>query len=47
LRPSGPISSSASRYTTTKLKKKFTAYNDPFGSSKWSVWEGSWVTINP
>jgi hypothetical protein len=36
-----------SRYTTTKLKKKFTAYNDPFGSSKWSVWEGSWVTINP
>ncbi len=33
-------------YATTKLAPAFTRYRDNLGP-KWSIWEGSWVTINP
>lgn len=37
-----------SRFTAAAFKRKyFQRYDDPFGSAKWSVWEGSFVTINP
>ncbi|HUG47496.1 MAG TPA: hypothetical protein VMP67_03685 [Candidatus Limnocylindria bacterium] len=36
------------RYTAATFKRRFfSRYDNPFGSARWSVWEGYFVTINP